>query len=90
MIVKNFDIDLKNILVNQKHFHKRKNFKEVKISMVRKMVKFFGMLGYFGIHLGYLWTSGVDNKGNISNIKEMYTLGKSLMESYTQIGHVSS
>lgn len=90
MIQKNFDIDLKNFLINRNHFHKRKKPKDVKYNNNRKYGRIFFIVMYFLFHLSMISTSSMTASDNIHKIEKMFDLGRSVMRSYTEIVHVST
>jgi hypothetical protein len=54
MIQKNFDIDLKNILIDKNHFHKRKKPKNVKFNNNKKYGRIIFLILYFFAHITYV------------------------------------
>lgn len=90
MVQKNFDIDLKMMLINKTHFHKRKKPKNPKLNPRKKYVKIILMILYFAIHIVYVNISNINASNNIRAVDKMFNLGKSLMGSYTDIVQIST
>jgi hypothetical protein len=76
MVQKNFDIDLKMMLINKTHFHKRKKPKNPKLNPRKKYVKIILMILYFAIHIVYVNISNINASNNIRAVDKMFNLGK--------------
>lgn len=54
MVQKNFDIDLRTLLVDKNEFHKRRRSKNAKYNITKKFLRIGVILIYFIVHVVYV------------------------------------
>jgi len=68
MIQKNFEIDLKYILIDKNHFHKRKKPKNVKFNNNKKFGRIIFLILYFFVHISYVSICQSNASTNVDNV----------------------